>query len=226
MKKNENIDAKRIWLSAFIPVLFLFIIWLIKCVETLFNLDFSQWGVYPLKAKGLWGILFSPLIHGSFDHLLSNTLPLLILGTMLFYFYSKPALKVFLLLYFITGIWVWFGARPAIHIGASGIVYGLVSFIFVSGVLVKSIPLLAISLLVVFLYGGIIWGMFPIDWKISWESHLSGFILGIILAIFYKKENRYLQPKLPDWMNDDEEESEEKNDELPYWKNEDNTNII
>jgi membrane associated rhomboid family serine protease len=223
MKQSVPIDAKRIWLSAFIPLLFIVLTWLIKSVEYLFDWDFSRLGVFPLNAKGLFGILFSPLIHGSFDHLLSNTLPLLVLGTMLFYFYPKPALKVFLLLYFVTGIWVWFGARPAYHIGSSGIIYGLASFIFMSGVMIKSIQLLAMSLLVVFLYGGLIWGLFPIDLKISWESHLSGFVLGIILAVFYKNENRYLQ-KVPEWMNE-EDDDVSGSDEVPYWKNEDTTNI-
>jgi len=223
MTGSATIEKKRLWLSMFIPLLFVFLLWLIALIQYFFEIDLSHWGVFPLHAKGLPGIFFSPLIHGNFEHLSSNSLPLLILGTMLFYFYPKSALKVFLLLYFVTGVWVWFGARPAYHIGSSGIVYGLASFIFTCGALLKNIRLMAVSLLVVFLYGGLIWGLFPIDWHISWESHLSGFVLGIILAFLYKNENRYPE-NVPEWMNEDENE-DEPNDEIPYWKNEDTTNI-
>jgi len=223
MTGSATIEKKRLWLSMFIPLLFVFLLWLIALIQYFFEIDLSHWGVFPLHAKGLPGIFFSPLIHGNFEHLSSNSLPLLILGTMLFYFYPKSALKVFLLLYFVTGVWVWFGARPAYHIGSSGIVYGLASFIFTCGALLKNIRLMAVSLLVVFLYGGLIWGLFPIDWHISWESHLSGFVLGIILAILYKNENRYPENE-PEWMQEDENE-EESNGEIPYWKNEDTTNI-
>ncbi|NSW46082.1 MAG: rhomboid family intramembrane serine protease [Bacteroidales bacterium] len=223
MTGSATIEKKRLWLSMFIPLLFVFLLWLIALIQYFFEIDLGHWGVFPLHAKGLPGILLSPMIHGNFEHLSSNSLPLLILGTMLFYFYPKSALKVFLLLYFVTGVWVWFGARPAYHIGSSGIVYGLASFIFTCGALLKNIRLMAVSLLVVFLYGGLIWGLFPIDWRISWESHLSGFVLGIILAILYKNENRYPENE-PEWMQEDENE-DESNDEIPYWKNEDTTNI-
>lgn len=221
MYSDASIEKKRLWLSLFIPLLFVFLLWFIALFQYLFEIDLSHWGIFPLSIKGLPGIFFSPLIHGNFEHLSSNSLPLLILGTMLFYFYPKSAFKVFLLLYFVTGIWVWFGARPAYHIGSSGIVYGLATFIFTCGALLKNIRLMAVSLLVVFLYGGLIWGIFPIDLRISWESHLSGFILGIILAFLYKHENRYPEYE-PKWMNEEENET---NEEIPYWKNEDTTNI-
>lgn len=214
MEYKSNIEYKRIWLSAFIPAIYVFVLWFIHFFQVAFNLDFTHLGVYPLKLKGLIGIIFSPLIHGSWEHLASNTIPLLVLGTMLFYFYPKSAIKVFVLLYFITTIWVWFGARQAYHIGSSGIIYGLATFIFTCGVLLRSIPLLSISLLVVFLYGSLIWGLFPINWKISWESHLSGFILGIILAFYYKKENSYLEV-IPEWMNE-ENNDEESNEEFLF----------
>ncbi len=210
MQLEEKIEYKRLWLSAFIPLLFTFIIWIIHFIQVAFCIDFTHLGVYPLKLKGLLGIILSPLIHGSWEHLFSNTIPLVVLGTMLFYFYPKSAFKVFILLYFVTSIWVWFGARQAYHIGSSGIIYGLASYIFTCGILLQSTSLLSISLLVVFLYGSLIWGLFPLNWEISWESHISGFVLGIILAFYYKSENRYLE-QLPEWMkeeNDDNENNE------------------
>ncbi len=157
------------------------------------------------------------MIHANTEHLFSNTLPLLILGTMLFYFYNKTAFRVFIILYFGTGIWVWLGARPAYHIGSSGIVYGLSSFIFTSGALIRSIRLMAVSLLVVFLYGSLIWGLFPIDWKISWESHLSGFIIGIFLAFYFKKDHEYLKDPVPEYL-DDEDDGINQTSENNFWK--------
>lgn len=223
MQRPFQIEKKRLGLSFFIPFIFVIILWIIVLSEYLFEWDFSKFGVYPLHLKGIPGIFLSPLIHGNFEHLASNTLPLLVLGTMLFYFYPKSALKVFILLYFVTGIWVWFGARPAYHIGSSGIIYGLASFIFTCGALLRSIRLMAVSLLVVFLYGSLIWGLFPIDWKISWESHLSGFVLGIILAFIFKDENYYPEEQ-PEWMNE-EDNDDNSNNEIPYWQNDETTNI-
>jgi len=210
MQYDEKIEYKRLFLSAFIPLMYVLILWLIHFLQFAFHINLTHFGVYPLKLESLIGILFSPLIHGNWEHLISNTVPLIVLGTILFYFYSKSAVKVFILLYFITTIWVWFGARQAYHIGSSGIIYGLASFIFTCGVLLRSVALLSVSLLVVFLYGSLIWGLFPINWKISWESHISGFILGIILAFYYRNENRYLE-QIPDWMNEENDDDEINN---------------
>ena len=179
-------DSKRLKYSLIFPVLFLIIIWLIKIFEIEFNLDFSFLGIYPLKTKGLLGILTAPLVHADLNHLISNSLPFFILGVTLFYFYPKVAYKVFILIYLTTNFWVWVSARQAYHIGASGIVYGLASFIFFSGIIRKNIRLTAISLLTIFLYGSLVWGIFPLQQKISFESHLFGAIAGLVMAIYYK----------------------------------------
>ncbi len=184
-----SISEKRtIFRSLIFPLFFLAICWLIKFGEIVFEINLTMLGVYPHKLKGLPGILFSPLIHKDFQHIIANTVPLLTLSIGLFYFYDKIAYKVFFLIYIITGIWVWFGAREAYHIGASGLVYGLASFLFVSGVIRNNIRLISISLLVVFLYGGMIWGVLPIQKDVSWESHLLGSVSGIVLAVIYRKE--------------------------------------
>lgn len=109
-------------------------------------------------------------------------------------------MKVFSWTFFLTGILVWFGGREAWHIGASGLVYGLASFLFFSGIIRKYFRLVALSLLVVFLYGEMVWGIFPGVYKnVSWESHMLGFISGILLAIVYRKEG----PQMPvyEWMD-------------------------
>ncbi len=207
MKEEKN----RFLYSLVFPVLFLIVIWMVKISEILLDIDFVFLGIYPLKAKGLVGIITAPLIHSDIGHLIANSIPILILGTGLFYFYNKIAYKVFFLSYFITNIWIWFGARQAYHIGASGLVYSFAAFLFFSGIIRKNVKLVAISLLVVFLYGSMIWGVLPIQPHISWESHLLGAIAGMILAIYYKD----MDPgrKVYNWELDDEEEDEDK-----YWE--------
>ncbi len=197
--------------ALFFPVIFIIVLWIIKILEELLHLNFSQYGIYPLKVDGLRGIIFSPLIHENYSHLIANTAPMLVLSICLFYFYNEIAYKVFFLIWIITNIWVWSFAREAYHIGASGIVYGLAMFLFVSGFIRKHTQLMAISLLVIFLYGGIIWGVFPKffpDKNISWESHLSGAISGIVLALFYRKEGP--QRKVYDWENEEENLNDEE----------------
>lgn len=209
-------DQKRFLYSVIFPLFFLFIIWFIKITEELLNLDFTSLGIFPLRLKGLTGILTAPLIHSDFGHLAANSIPILILGTGLFYFYNKIAYKVFFLSYFIANIWIWFGARHAYHIGASGLVYSFASFLFFSGVLSRNMKLMAISLLVVFLYGSMIWGVLPIQPHISWESHLMGAIAGLILAIYYKDKGPARRKY--SWELEDEDEDDEGDGEEKYWE--------
>ncbi|NOQ27571.1 MAG: rhomboid family intramembrane serine protease [Bacteroidales bacterium] len=209
-------DQKRFLYSVIFPLFFLFIIWLIKITEVLLNLDFTSLGIFPLRIKGLTGILTAPLIHSDFGHLIANSIPILILGTGLFYFYNKIAYKVFFLSYFIANIWIWFGARQAYHIGASGLVYSFASFLFFSGVLSRNMKLMAISLLVVFLYGSMVWGVLPIQPHISWESHLMGAIAGLVLAIYYKDKGPARRKY--SWELEDEDEDDEADGEEKYWE--------
>ncbi len=169
------------------PVFFLLIMWAVKVVEVVLNLNFARFGLMPRDGFGLIGIFTAPLIHSGFDHLISNSFPLFFLSAGIFYFYKKVAYKVFFLSAIMVGIWVWFGARHSYHIGASGLVYAFASFLFFSGIIRKNKSLLAISLLVSFLYGSMIWGIFPTKKEISFEGHLAGFIAGIVLAINYRK---------------------------------------
>ncbi len=202
---------KKLFLSMLIPGIFIFIMWLVMIIEVLFGLDFSEYGIYPLTVKGLEGIVFSPFIHANFNHLISNTIPLFFLSVALFYFYSEVALKVFIWTFFLTGLLVWAGGREAFHIGASGLVYGLASFLFFSGIIRKHLRLIALSLLIVFLYGSMVWGLFPGVYKnVSWESHMLGFFSGVLLAIIYRKQG----PQAPvyDWL---ENEDDEDDSELP-----------
>ncbi|HOB83299.1 MAG TPA: rhomboid family intramembrane serine protease [Bacteroidales bacterium] len=202
---EESFYRKKFLLSLIIPGTFVFLMWLTRITESLFELDLVSLGIYPLTLKGLPGILLSPFIHEDFRHLLNNSLPFLLLSVALFYFYSEIALRIFSLTYVLTGSLVWLGGREAWHIGASGLVYGLASFLFFSGIIRKYYRLTALSLLIVFIYGEMVWGLFPGIYKnISWESHMLGFISGIFLALVYRNEGP--QKPVYDWMEEEEEE--------------------
>jgi membrane associated rhomboid family serine protease len=183
---DYKIEKVRFIHSLWFAAGFIFILFAVKGTETIFTIDFSDYGLYPLNPKGLRGILFAPLIHANWEHLLNNSVPLFVLIITLFYFYREISIKVFLLIYFVHGLWLWFFGRSAYHIGASGIIYGLSAFLFVSGIIRKNSRLLAISLLVVFLYGSMVWGIFPLIETVSWEAHLTGMAAGIIFAFYYR----------------------------------------
>lgn len=183
--------------------MFVLITWVVKIFEKVFDVSFIRFGIHPREFKGLVGIITAPLIHGDWKHLISNTLPLLILGWIIFYFYKGIAFQVFFWVYIMTGIWVWSAARDAYHIGASGLVYGFVCFLFFSGIIRKNIRLMALSMFVVFVYGSLVWGIFPLHTKFSWESHAFGSLAGIITAFYFRDEGP--KPKVYDW-------GEEEND--------------
>ena len=203
MNKSEKKEAFRV---LFIPFLFLLIMWGVKLVELQFDFSFIQFGVFPQTSKGLRGILVSPFIHKDFTHLFNNSYPILILGGLLFSIYHKIAFQIFTWLFFISGFWLWIIGRPSFHIGASGLIYALASFLFISGVIRKNPRLAAVSLVIIFLYGSMIWGIFPVKGSVSWEGHLAGFMAGILVAIFYRNEGP--KPKKYQWEID--EELEEK----------------
>ncbi len=220
-----NADAafyrKKFLLSMMIPGIFVFLMWIVKLVEVLFGLDFSGLGIYPLTLKGLPGIILSPLIHADFDHLFNNSIPLFFLSVALFYFYSEVATKIFILNYVITGTLVWFAGRYAWHIGASGLIYGLASFLFFSGIIRRYYRLVALSLLVVFLYGEMVWGIFPGVYKnVSWESHMLGSFSGIVLSIWFRNQG----PQRPayEWMEEDVVEKVEDEENNQYLCGQDN----
>jgi membrane associated rhomboid family serine protease len=196
--------SSKLFFSLFFPTLFVIILWIVKFVEVTENISFAAYGIHPRTVHGLIGIFAAPLLHGDFDHLMSNTIPLIILGPIIFYFYRTIAFQVFVWVYVMTGVWVWVAARDFYHIGASGIVYGFISFLFFSGVFRKDARLLGLSLFVTFLYGSAIWGIFPIQPGISFESHLLGALAGLITAYHFRREGPV--SKKYDLGNDDENE--------------------
>jgi membrane associated rhomboid family serine protease len=189
----KNYPIRQIINTAFYPLCFLAVIWSVFLLGLKLHINLNWLGVLPRDVKGLPGIITSVFIHGDLDHILSNSLPLLILGMMLFYFYKKIAKQAFLWIWLISGIWLWIGGRnnsdyPIYHIGASTLIYGLATFLFFSGVLRRHVQLMVVSAIVVFLYGSIMWGIFPFKEEISWEGHLFGAIAGVLVAFNYRKE--------------------------------------
>ncbi|NOX45489.1 MAG: rhomboid family intramembrane serine protease [Chlorobi bacterium] len=200
-------EKRRLLQSMRLPLLFIAILWAIKLGEIATNYSLSFLGVYPLRFSGLIGILTAPLIHANINHLFANSVPFFVLGSTLMFFYRGIALKVFVLIYLLTGFCVWLGAFEAYHIGVSGVVYGLASFLFFSGIFRKDVRLMAITLFVAFLYGGLIWGIFPEyfpEKNVSTESHFWGLTIGTILAFYYRKQGP--KKKKYDWEYEEEEE--------------------
>ncbi len=188
------------------PILiFILILWIIQLYQWNYEVSFADYGLFPRTISGLKGIVLMPFIHGDFKHLISNSLPLIVLGLCTAYFYPTLYKKVAVWIIIAGGFWLWLGGRPSYHVGASGLVYGLSSFLFFSGLFRKYGRLMAISLLIVFLYGGMIWGIFPLFKDISWEGHLFGGIAGALMAWVYRKEG----PQAPVFNWDDEEEDDD-----------------
>ncbi|QMU66291.1 MAG: rhomboid family intramembrane serine protease [Flavobacteriaceae bacterium] len=175
------------WTIFRIPVLFVVLIWLVYWVEITFDLNFNKFGIFPRTISGLKGIIFTHFIHSDTSHLFNNSIPIAVLLAALFSFYREIAYRVLCIGGLLTGFLTWIIAREAYHIGASGIIYLLFSFIFFSGIIRKHYRLIAISLIVIFLYGSMIWYILPIKEGMSWEGHLSGFVMGILLSLAYKK---------------------------------------
>jgi len=186
MNKEKQLEiSKNIFL---IPSLYILIIWMVYCVEIKFGYNFNKFGVYPRTLNGFKGVFLTHFIHSNVSHLFNNSIPLFVLLCSLFYFYKDVAYKVLFFGGFFTGFLTWIIARDAYHIGASGIVYLLFSFVFFSGIIKRHYRLVALSLIIIFLYGGMIWYVLPIKDGMSWEGHLSGFIVGLVLAILNRKK--------------------------------------
>ena len=209
-----SFHKKQFFASLYLPAFFIFILLLIKIYELTMDVSLAFLGVYPRTINGLIGILTSPLIHGSIQHFIDNAIPLLVLSWALNYFYNQISKQIFIIIYFTTSIFVWVFARgEAYHIGASGIIYGLVTFLMMSGIIRKNIHLLAITLLVTFLYGYLVWGIFPYKEEISWESHMSGAIVGLFLAVLFR--NQGPPPDTEILFDEDDDDSDEENSKWP-----------
>ena len=200
--------------KAFITViLFVAVLWAIKAIEFVIGLNLVPFGVFPRHLDNLSGVLWAPLIHGSWSHLMTNTPPLLVLGTAVLFGYPRAARILLPAVYLGAGLAVWLFARSAYHIGASGLTFGIMFFVFTIGILRWDRQAIALSLIVFFLYGGMIWGVFPGDPSISFETHFFGAAIGLALAFLL----RSLDPPKPRKRYSWEDENSEEEDEFEQW---------
>ena len=206
---NPNVlDANRLFYALWTTALFLLLIWGVYAINEAYALNWRRWGNHP-REWGHWtGVFTYPFLHGDLEHLWNNTATFFTLNGLLFYFYRSIAARTWIMLYLLSGVGLWVFAKGGNHIGASGINYALAAFLFTSGVVRKSQLLLRVTLLVAFLYGGMVWWMLPIDEHISWEGHIAGAVSGLLMAVVFRKKGPLpdleLQPpapdeRLPDW---------------------------
>lgn len=184
------------------------ILWVILIIDNVLGLNLARFGLRPRHVSGLVGVFTAPLLHGGFEHLFSNTLPLLISGTAILYLYPASAMRVIPVIWVGSGLLAWLIGRESLHFGASGFIYGLLAYVFIGGLLRLDMRSVTVSLMVWFLYGSMIWGVLPIRPNMSWELHLSGAILGVALAIVYRRWDitpvkRYAweeDDRVPEWF--------------------------
>jgi membrane associated rhomboid family serine protease len=210
---------KNFRLALKIAVIFTGILWLILFVDYFLGLELTRFGLRPGHLKGLIGLLTAPLLHGGVEHMFSNTLPLIISLTAILYLYPRSSVRVMPVIWIGSGLLAWIIGRPSLHFGASGFVYGLLAFVFISGILRFDMRSVAVSIMVWFLYGSMIWGVLPIRPNMSWELHLAGAILGVAMAIVYRHWDvtpvkRYEwedNDTLPDWFPTEKSSQDDEN---------------
>jgi membrane associated rhomboid family serine protease len=200
-----------------LPLLFVLLLWVVYWYEIHYHVNLSHYGIYPRASFGLKGIFASPFLHSDLKHLTNNSIPLFVLLMALRYFYREQSFTVIVLGILFSGLGTWLIGRQSYHIGASGLIYALVSFIFFKGIFTKYYRLIALSLIIVLLYGGMIWYMFPkVDDAVSWEGHLFGFITGFVMSVllrtpqfgkqlFYDWESPNFNPELDPFMKNFDE---------------------
>jgi membrane associated rhomboid family serine protease len=204
-----SVEKRRFLHAIFIPSFIGVLMILSFILEHGMNWDFHTAGVYPRRIENLWGVLTLIFVHFNWSHLANNVISFVILGSCLYYFYRQIASKVLFISYIFSGLILWVIGRDNWHIGASGLIYSLAFFMFFSGIIRKYIPLIAISLIVAFIYGNMIWHIFPWELQdpVSWEGHLSGGITGLVLSVYYRKQG----PQKPEHIWE-----EDKDDDIDY----------
>ena len=220
---TKEFEKKRFLHSIIKSVILVSILWFFFLINDIFGLHWNDYGILPRDIKGLLGIFTLPFLHGDLSHLFSNSVPLLVLFFSIFYFFDNKAVLILMMTWFMSGMLTWVTGTDGVHIGASGIVYALAFFLITISILKQEPKLMAYSLIIIFLYGSIVWGFFPQlfpDKHISWEGHLAGAITGITLAFFYRNEGPVKrlyfieEEELVSECTDDEVNKEKRDDEL------------
>jgi len=216
LSNHINIERKKLVNSFYVPIAILLVMYILMWIQWYYSFSLAFLGIHPLHKDGLLGIFTSVLIHGGWGHLLGNTIPFFIFLSGLYYYYPKIANKILVGLWITSGVYLWLFARENWHIGASGLVYSLAFFHIVISLIRREIRLVAFSMLIIFLYGSMIWGFFPEFFpneNISWQGHLTGSVVGIIYALFFYKQ----APAREEFFQDEDDEDDDDNDDA-YWK--------
>ncbi len=206
-----------------VAFLFLAALWLVFVLDALFGLKLNRFGLRPGSVPGLIGVLTAPLLHGNLSHIFSNSMSLVVSLTAILYLYPGSSIRVIPMIWLGSGLLAWLIGRPSLHFGASGLIYGLLAYVFFSGILRRDMRSVSVSLLVGFLYGSMIWGVLPIRPHMSWELHLSGGLIGVLLAFSYRKWDRVPvihydweeDDSIPEWYPEDEPKDFELPDDHP-----------
>ena len=206
LKKHAAADRRRFWRAVLASLAFVAVLWWIKMIEIWLGADFASIAIRPRTALGLVGVITAPLLHGSVDHLLSNTLPLLILGSLAGWIYPRTALRTIVLVWLGSGLFVWLFGRPSMHLGASGVNHGLFAFLFVMGIIRRDRPAVAGAMIAFFLYGGMLMTVLPREIGVSWEAHLGGAIFGLLAGILWHRRDPAPPRKKYSWELEEEAE--------------------
>ncbi len=212
MNNSDKIELKKIFSSMLIPVFFMGLCWIVYIAENLLEINLSQYGLAPREISQWFGIFTMPFLHSDLGHIFANSVSFIVLGTMIFYFYSEKAIQIFAYSYLLTGILTWLIGIRGIHIGASGMVYAFAAYVFTVGVRSRNIQNMALSLVVVFLYGSMVWGLYPQNTGISWEGHLAGAISGVVLAYLYP--TKHIEPEPFDEFDDEDFDTTYEGDDI------------
>ena len=191
-----------------VSLCFVALLWVVTLLDWGLEMELTRFGVRPRSLPGLPGVLVAPLLHGDFSHLISNSLPLLVFWPGMLYLYPHSSLKVIPAVYLGPGLAVWLFGRPPLHIGASGLVYGLAIYILISGIIRRDTRAVSAAMLVFFLYGTLLWGLLPNHSSISWETHLIAALIGLVLALLFRRLDVPLRKRY-DWENESDDDNDQ-----------------
>jgi len=186
---------------------FVIVVWAVFAFDQFTSVGLIRYGLVPREGIGLLGLVTTPFLHYNLGHIGSNTLPLLVGGTMMLFLYPNSTVRALPLIWLGSGLLAWVFARSSVHIGASGLIYGLLAFVFVSGIIRRDMRSIGAALVVWFMYGSMIWGVLPAGSGMSWELHAAGLILGVIAALRYRDMDH---PPMKRYAWEDEELHEDE----------------
>lgn len=190
-------SKRPLWLSAAMYTGgFVVLLWIVEIVDVISGSRVQDAGINPRTVDGLWGILFAPVLHDDWAHLIANTVPLLVLGFLVMLSGLGRGLAATGIIWIVAGIGTWLiGGSNSNHIGASGLVFGFIAYLLTRGIFTRNLGQLALGVVVFVLYGGALWGVLPSTPGISWQGHMFGAVGGVLAAWFLSADARESRKK-------------------------------